>query len=368
MKQQQSEVEKTAIPMWQYNITWEILAQDLVAEIIKQIQSKVQPLCDKEDIELNILIEDSKKLSISLISHVQLNINKWQGMLQKKIAELIEVKPYQVMSQSTVYAKKDQRLSKLIESIREVDYYDLDEGLIEEDVNKLKTYLERQNLGVIEQDKKVYLVDIKALYQKINLNCFECTKRHQYGCCCGSPCAMSEKNMTLLDRHLVAMEETLKALDEKQYETLIEKGGFIAANGEIKAFDGHCAFLIAHEGVYKCMAHKYALDQQIPIYDLCPLSCLMYPLEIMEMITDKRKKIILVTAAIEEEFAERLSRWGSYKSLEVELRCIHKEEYDEAFRREDYKPVYEVNQGLLTHEFGRGIYKAIEQLITKLYI
>ena len=367
MKQQKHRVESHNInAAWQYFITWEISKMHLSEEVIEQIERQLCTLCEKEDITVEEVKSDTNEMNIKLIAKQQLNINKWHMAMQKKIVPFLQgasVNHSRIISQSTGAAKNDVRLCKLIDAIREVDYYDLEEGLVDQDVDKLKHYLKEQPLGLIDQDGQIFLIDYKALHQKINLNCFECTKRHQYGCCCGSPCAMSEKNMALLDRHLLKMEESLRALDKRQYDTLVEKGGFVAANGEIKAFDGHCAFLIQHEGVYKCMAHKYALDEAIPIYEICPLSCLMYPLEIMELMIDKRKKAILITAAVEEAFAENLSRWGSYKSLEVELRCIHEQAHDEGFKKEDYQPVYKVNQGLLVHEFGELLFRGIEYLV-----
>lgn len=357
-----------AMPIWSYDITWDIKEVDSSSEAMEKLKHQLTLLMEKEDMPFKIGAERKNNLTFSVRSSKQLNITKWQTALQKKVIAYLKwhtdsIELSRVISHSQVIAKEDQRLSKLINQIKEIDYYDLEEGLTDEDCTLLKDYLKGRRLGSIEQKGQIFLLDYKALHEEINLNCFECTKRHQYGCCCGSPCTMSEKNMALLDRHLVAMEDALQKLDQKQYQILRRKGGFISVNGEIKAFDGHCAFLIQHEGVYKCMAHKYALDEQIPIYALCPLSCLMYPLEIMELITDKKRKIYLITSAVEENFAASFSRWGSYTSLEVELRCIRKEAADEGFKQEAYKPVYQVNQGLLIHEFGNSLYQGIAALI-----
>ena len=358
------------MPAWHYTITWTIQENSIQDEGIESLQKIVETLVEQEGSILKDVKHTPQTFSFQVSSTEQLNITKWQTALQKKVMLALKgridgIELEHIISHSQVPAAQDQRLGKLIESIREVDYYDLEEGLTDEDCAVFKGYLKEQRLSLIEQKGQLFLIDNKALRAEINLNCFECTKRHQYGCCCGSPCAMSDKNMNLLDRHLLPMEEALKDLDEKQYQTLIDKGGFVSANGEIKAFDGHCAFLIWHEGVYKCMAHKYALDQNMPIYELCPLSCLMYPLEILECITDKRRKLYVITSAVDEPFAARFSRWGSYTSLDVELRCIRKECADEGFKEKDYQPVYEVNKGLLAHEFGEDLYKALSHLLTQ---
>ena len=353
---------------WIYDITWKVQDGLLSYEDIENIAYELKLLEEQEEIQIHPIEITHTRLTFKVVAKEQLNITKWQTTLQKKVTAKFRyhVKQFElerIVSHGQVVAKEDIRLNKLIDAICEVDYYDLEEGMIDEDCHQLKEYLKEQTLGLIEQKGQTFLIDIEALQAEINLNCFECTKRHQYGCCCGSPCAMSEKNMTLLDRHLVAMEDALKGLDEKQYQTLTRNGGFVTAHGKIKSFDGHCAFLIEHEGIYKCMAHKYALDEQIPIYTLCPLSCLMYPLEILELVTDKRRKMYLITSAVEEHFAANFSRWGSYTSLDVELRCIRKEAADEGFRKEAYRPVYKVNEGLLTHEFGRNLYEGISLLI-----
>lgn len=355
------------MPRWVYVITWHI-TEALNSELVEKLKNQLNLWIEKEGVGFNLLETSENNFTFKVLSSEQLNVTKWQTTLQKKVISYFKwpigrLELEQIVSYSLVVAKDDQRVAKLIESVREVDYYDLDEGLTDEDCTLLKEYLKGRKLSTMEQKGQFFLIDSKALSAEINLNCFECTKRHQYGCCCGSPCAMSEKNMALLDRHMVAMEDALKGIDENQYQTLMSKGGFVSANGEIKAFDGHCAFLIHHEGVYKCMAHKYALDEQIPIYALCPLSCLMYPLEIMELITDKRRKIYLITSAVEETFAATFSRWGSYTSLDVELRCIQKEGADEGFKKENYQPVYKVNKGLLTYEFGQGFYTGLAHLL-----
>lgn len=259
--------------------------------------------------------------------------------------------------------QQDMRLMHLIENLKEVYYYDLDEGMIWEDIQKFKSYLKERKLTRIEQAGRSVLVDEKALKEKINLNCFECTKRFQYGCCCGSPCAMSDKNLEQFCRQLPSIEAHLKKIDEEQYEKVRSKGGFLSANGKIKAFDGHCSLLVLHEGVYKCLAHKYALEEGIPIYELCPLSCLMYPMEILELITKKKKTIWLITSAVEEDFAEHFSRWGSYKSLKVEMRCLHENEANAVFKKENYASVFEVNRNLLSHEFGKEVVQWVEEII-----
>lgn len=365
----QEEYEKQS--EWEYHIIWQLeeTKEALIQEeAIKQIKEKLMDGAKADQIMINEVIVEEHEIELIIGADVQLNINKVVKNLQKRMIHMFKLKkckqPYLITTRSKKCAKEDIRIHKLIDALSVGTYYDLDEGMTSSDLSALKKYLSQRNLDIIDYNEQVFLIDRVALNKAINLNCFECTKIYEYGCCCGSPCGFSSKNMNLFDKHMLSMEEAVKAIDLEQYKRLQANGGFMTANGLLKAYDGHCALLVKHEGVYKCMAHKYALDEQIPIYDLCPLSCLMYPLEIIEFITDKRKKVMLLTSVVDEAFANQFGRWGSYASLEVELRCIHQEAHNTTFKAEDYRPIYEVNQGLLVHEFGEVIYRGIKKLYT----
>lgn len=354
---------------WEYHMIWkfeetkEILSQE---EVMNKLKEKLVDISKAGSITLKEFKIYENEIELIIEADIQPNMNKVVKSLQKEMFQVGKLKeckqPYLMTTQSKECAREDIRIQKLIDALVLGEYYDLDEGMTSGDLNALKGYLSQRNLGMIDYNEQVFLIDSEALRKAINLNCFECTKIHEYGCCCGSPCGMSPKNMKLFDKHMLSMEEAVKAIDLKQYKKLEASGGFMTANGLIKAYDGHCALLIQHEGVYKCMAHKYALDEHIPIYDLCPLSCLMYPLEIIELTTDKRKKVILFTSVVDEAFANQFGRWGSYEQLEVELRCIHQEAHNTIFKAEDYRPVYQVNEGLITYEFGEALYRGIKKL------
>lgn len=351
----------------------EILVDEVETKIIELLKS----LC--ADIKINVSQIEVEPDSIRFIlsANAQLNISKTIRMLQKKLSRVLDKEfpllkdigqelwddSYLISTVNHEELEMDIRIEKFLKSIEAVDYYDIDEGFTT-DLDAFKKYLANRKLGIVDYGDKVFLVDKEALAQEINLNCFECTKIYKYGCCCGSPCGFSPENMKMFDKHLLKIEDEIKNLEDFKDRGIVIKGGLIAANGTIKAYNGHCALLVEHEGIQKCIAHKYALDYHMPIYDLCPLSCLMYPLEIMELITDKQKKVILLTSVVEEHFANEFGRWGSYKSLDIELRCIDKTAHNEVFKEEDYKPLYRVNKDLLIHEFGPRVYKGIEQVLT----
>lgn len=355
---------------WKYHITWmqsEAEGPEIYSDKYQEINDLLDKLCRENKVSLLDTEIRGGEIDLSLGSEKQLNLGKMVKNLQKQISKQLGLEladwKCQMVTAGEEKAKYDVRIKSILDNLWSGSYYDLDEGLSDAELKKLKSYLENRKLAMIEMEEQVFLADREALAKEINLNCFACTKKHQYGCCCGSPCGFSEKNMDLFDRHTLAMEEALQAISRQQYERLQSNGGFMTANGKLKAYDGHCSLLIEEQGIYKCLAHKYALDHQIAPYEICPLSCLMYPLEMIELVTNKRKKVILLTSVIEEDFAQSFGRWGSYESLEVELRCIHKEAHNDMFKKEDYRPVYEVNQGLLSHEFGKRLYKSLKKLI-----
>ena len=364
-KLEQHENQKT----WKYQITWktkEIKEVSMHEETMIKLKETIRTLVNKELMMLEEVVVHQDELELILEAEIQPNINKVIKSVQKEILRIYPLKdnkqPDLVITQSKVCAQKDIRIKKLIDGLVLGAYYDLDEGMTSSDLKALKEYLLQRHLGMIDYNEHVFLIDKEALTKNINLNCFECTKIHKYGCCGGSPCGMSSKNMKRFDEHMLSIEEAVKNIDLNQYKKLQDNGGFTTANGLIKAYDGHCALLVQHEEVYKCIAHKYALDKEIPIYELCPLSCLMYPLEIIELTTDKRKKVMLLTSVIDKAFASQFGRWGSYESLEVELRCINQEAHNTIFKEKDYQPIYQVNEGLITHEFGPTLYKSIKKL------
>lgn len=365
--------------MWRYYIEWYTYEKvDSLNQFEEIIIEYLKCICIELDVTVLEIEIKACKIGLGIESSTQLNSYKVLCSIQKKLAKLLGkrlaeekrmktmrwAKEYIIITVADAVLKQDFRVSRIIEGLTDTVYYDLEESFIS-DISNFKAYLSHRKLSVMESEQFIFLIDQDALVQEINLNCFECTKIHKYGCCCGSPCGLSDKNMMHFDKRLLDIEESIKSIDEVRYRKLVESGGLLTANGQIKEFQGHCTLLVQHEGSYKCIAHKYALDHEIPIYDLCPLSCLMYPLEMIELIsTNKEKTIILLTSVLEDQFADEFGRWGSYKSLDVELRCINKLAHDDIFREEDYRPVYEVNRNLLIHEFGLDFYRGLEKIFS----
>ena len=363
---------------WQYRMIWYTYKHKavLVDEVERRLVELIHQLCDELCIQVEHIKLKPDTFSLLISSKKQLNITKILKNMQKKTYKSLSKKftqlkstegdlwdkTYIITSINQNPSEVDIRIEKIFDHLWSAEYYDLDEG-VTDDLDVFKMYLAHRNLGIIDYGESVFLVDVQALNTEINLNCFECTKIHKYGCRSGSPCDLSVKNRKMFIQHMPNIIEEMKKLDESYYKKVEALGGFLGEKGSIRECEGRCSLLVEHEGAWKCLAHKYALEQHIPSYDLCPLSCLMYPLEIIELITDKQKKIILLTSALDEVFAKEYGRWGSYKDLDVELRCIHKEAHNYIFKEEDYRPVYQVNKNLLIHEFGQEVYEGIEEII-----
>ena len=352
---------------WYYTITWYTQGNkpSFEEEIQEMAQEHIAHLCEEQNLLLKQIEMRSNSLKIKINSSIQLNINKLIKDLQKKlpaITDLVDEEKTLITTTSSDLSEKDRRLEKLLNSVIDAEYYDMEDSFTSQ-LEDLKSYLLTQKLSVIEKNDQIFLVDEEALKHEINLNCFACTKLYKYGCCCGSPCNLGPRNKKIFDKHLLNIEEEVKAYDEATYKKVLAKGGFIASDGSINECDGHCALLVEEEGIYKCIAHSYALKRDIPIYELCPLSCLMYPLEIIELITNKQRKLLFLTSVVSEDFAHRFGRWGSYNTLEVELRCINKKAHNDVFKEEDYRPVYKVNKALLCHEFGSTFYESLEEVL-----
>lgn len=351
-----------------HTITYQLLFEGILQgiEMIEEqaLCKSLQKLCKTLGVECVSLRIWEQDICLELAAERPYNLTKLSASLQSKLKisyPNLRTVPFIGITRSGKPSREDTRIRDLMASIDEIAYYDLDEVCDEEQA--FKAYLGERPLTLIEQGKNIFLIDEEALKHPIFLNCFICTQTHQYGCCCGSPCDMSDKNKNVFKKHGKAIEEAMQALNPEDYRKVVAAGGFFKSDGSINAYDGRCAMLVADEGVYKCMPHKYARDKGLPIYNLCPLSCLMYPLEIIELIANFKTKAILLTAAVTDDFAKELSRWGSYEKIEAELRCLSKEAHNHQFEEANYKPVYEVNEGLLTHEFGKSIYKTLQTVL-----
>ncbi|MGL4737225.1 MAG: transposase, partial [Cellulosilyticaceae bacterium] len=334
---------KTTGYTWNYEITWytQKQAPELSADVADAISYKLPKLCEEQGVTLAACDIYPEQLTFLVASQTQQNISKVLRGIQKKLTKHIGkdfpkiallgdalwLDRARVITDTTEPVGEDVRIQKILKSLSEVAYYDLLE-VSGEPIGAFRRYIASKQMGIVEWGDRMFLVDKEALKRPINLNCFECTKIYKYGCCCGSPCDYGTRNKKVFDQHATGVAKALETIEKDHYDAVMAKGGMVDSEGVIGEVNGRCALLVAHEGVYKCIAHKYGLDEGIPIYDVCPLSCLLYPLEILELITDKQKKVLLFTSVLEDDFAKRFGRWGSYSSLDVDLRCLNQKAHD----------------------------------------
>lgn len=87
----------------------------------------------------------------------------------------------------------------------------------------------------------------------------------------------------MFDLHAGKIVDLIRENDYTRYNSILANGGFISSTGDISEFDSCCSFFMFDDGASKCSIHKYACDNDISIYDICPLSCLLFPMEIIEL-------------------------------------------------------------------------------------
>lgn len=267
--------------------------------------------------------------------------------------------------------QKIREQSQLIDSISASAYYDA-EILFDGEIDELKKYLKERSLETFEWDQYVIMLDKKALKEEVNLCCEKCTRKNEFGCCCGSPCNMSKCNLKNYRKYQKEINKRFYEIDPVRYAELLEDqktdGGvlnLVDEEGFIGEHNGRCNLLVRKDGMARCITHLFAIEQGISPYELSPLSCLMFPVELFSLLTREGKNILLVTSAVDNEFSTKYGRWGGYRNHHLEFQCVDKKSHDEAFTKSDYHPLYKVSEKLITHEFGVSLYKKIEEICSK---
>lgn len=358
-----------------YQLIWHFIEQAKKEEVHRIIGNHLKELEKKLKVTLSYELMGEAQVVFQVASEKISGHKLLQGLckqLNKIFSDqalqqaVLNDKNWMILTPSETLSES-VRLQKLFHGIRETYYYDV-KHIYGPDKQKLEKRMQERKMGILDWGDKVFLLDEAALTKPINLNCMACTSKYDFGCCCGSPCNYSSKNLKTFKAHEKEIISELKRIEPAYYEAIENKFSKEESFGEVElvGFDGtvgecegRCMLLVREDGFGKCLAHKYALEHQIPIYTMSPLSCLMFPFEVIEMITDKNKRIFLLTGVVEDELAESIGRWGSYKRLEIPLACTDIGLCDEHFKKADYQPVYEVNKGLITHEFGPMLYEGL---------
>ncbi|MBL0386621.1 hypothetical protein JJB07_08155 [Tumebacillus sp. ITR2] len=227
-----------------------------------------------------------------------------------------------------------------------------------------------QSLAAFDVD-----VDLDALRTLVQLDCANCHLAHVASCCEGGfPFPPAAELLPVLDEHLdgIAALLPLDVIRHLLRKGLYERHLETAGHRTIGTFDGNCNFCIVEKNGPACMAHRYALQSDLNPMSVKPLSCLLYPLDLIYSEEDGRT---LLTALTERTAA--FSRWGpdyrlDYLCANVELRenlasadspNIRENLPPDVFAPDSYRPAYVEGRQLLTELYGAPFYDELHTLI-----
>jgi hypothetical protein len=222
-------------------------------------------------------------------------------------------------------------------------------------------------------------LDVAALQTPVLLDCANCHLAHEESCCEGGfPFPPAEELLPMLDAHLPELAQTWLPQEVQEhirseglYEQHVETAGFQT----IGTFEGNCLFCRVEGQGPACVAHRHALNKGLQAEELKPLSCLLYPLD---LIADEQGRV-LVTALTQRTAS--FSRWGEEYRLDFlcgnrELRAAEAAGDDallrpnirrglaaETFALDRYRPAWQEGQGLLTRLYGDGLWQQLEQIM-----
>lgn len=201
-----------------------------------------------------------------------------------------------------------------------------------------------------------------AIFTEVNLDCMNCHRVHSLTCCeGGQPYSTDRESEEKLKK--AAPYIIHQYLDENRQQEAAESGymeEFAAGplSPAIKLCEGNCFFYVKGEKESYCSIHRFALDHHLSPLELKPMSCSLFPLDIIQM--DSK----LFITAITPETAS-FSRWGY--EYEEHL-CINRKKREAAeisadyFSLVHYRPAWQWCRDLLQQTFGDGLIEGITEL------
>lgn len=265
--------------------------------------------------------------------------------------------------------KKSDNLMRAIRRINNgsvvTSYFKLD-GILSPQKNRkfLQLLNNKAENGVLGVYNNV-IFDKFALSQKINLDCFNCSKLNPYGCCYSSPCSLTDEESENVFNNLTDIirgrfsDEVVNNLLAYGVMTEDDDGNFVPLQHE-----HGCAFLMTTEEGYRlCAIKNWCLTNNVDIVGVCPSSCIMFPLDILELVVDEEDTYYFVTSILDDEYAEPFSRWGV--GTGSGFQCLGKGEVPieykgKMFKKSDFVPIYREFKSLLTSWFDDETYACIE--------
>jgi len=232
------------------------------------------------------------------------------------------------------------------------------------------------------------LYDIKSLSRLVNLDCLNCRSAHTRLCCNGSPYTPNSEDINIVRTNLSNIIHTVESYNEdNNIAKVIEDKGFLNDKGTFIDNCGRCVFSVKIPGADVCGIHAYALENDMKYTSLKPKSCLMYPLDMIEL-KNGQHFIFGITEGTVIEVEETkngnlnlkkdnqgFSRWNI---TDLDFVCVNKKHRENIletkktkskvirgtlpktmFKVEDYKPIYEEEKNVLIELFGEDAYQFI---------
>lgn len=261
-------------------------------------------------------------------------------------------------------SRLDVTMSRINNGIVVTEYYRLDGILSSQKNRKFLAFLnEKYESGVLACVGNV-LVDTKALNEKINLDCFNCAKLNPYGCCYSSPCALTAEESEFLLAHMADIVHGRFSEEEENHMIAYGVVDFNEDDNLVPLQHDHgCAFLMTtKEGYRLCAIKNWCIAHDEDIVGKCPSSCIMFPLDIMELTVNEEDTYYFVTSILDDDYAVPFSRWGV--GTGSGFQCLGKgkvpDEYKgKIFKPEGFVPVYQEFSSLLNSWFGEETGKEI---------
>jgi len=258
--------------------------------------------------------------------------------------------------------------------------------LLEQEVYRLSKYLHKQRaqqkLADYElPDGRRVTFDLAALGTLVQLDCANCHRAHSESCCEGGyPFPPATELLPVLTAHAPRIAELLEgpaatAVADGRWldDTLPETEGHPTIGTHE---NGNCLFCRVEGAGPACMAHRHALQSGHDPHELKPLSCLLYPLDLIGLADG----CVLVTALTEA--TAPFSRWGpaylsDYVCGNYQLReqiargersgvsaNVQLDVAADAFALHNYRPAYVEGRATLVRLYGPELWDELHRLMS----
>lgn len=208
-----------------------------------------------------------------------------------------------------------------------------------------------------------FLIDSEALLRPFHLDCANCATVHRETCCDnGQPYPVEAWQGALIERVSHEIAERYWSDERRQVcgEAIWDRQ---ETAGTPRSYRGNCLFATDIGGVRCCALHAFAEAEGQDVYLLKPISCQLYPLDLIEL-----DGLILITALSEETAG--FSRWAD--SYLDHFYCANQSRRKQAshldpqlFSLEGYRPAYEWGQLVLERLLGTEVFTRMKQVLSE---